>query len=163
MSKIFGGSKQKSQQSSQSSSQNLAYPGISAGFLSPAIDAYRGGINTLQNGISDFKTYRDNVGADFWKTLGLRKTAGGFSGRGLYNSGATLKGLAGYEDKMESAMYNDWLEQQAKLAALGLQGGGLVSGTGNTSTSTSQGTGSSSSSGGLAGLIGGIMGGGARG
>lgn len=160
MSAIFGGSKSKSQQTSSSSSSNQAYAPIKNAYMPEATNAFQSGAQALQAGLTGgFDAYRANTGVDFWKNLGLKKTAGGFSGRGLYNTGATLKALAGYENGIETASYNDYLQQQAALAGLGLQGGGLVSGAGNVSTSTSQGTSSGKSNNGMGNFIGSIIGG----
>lgn len=159
MSKIFGGSKSKSQQTASSSSSNLAYPGINAGFMPEATNTFQSGARALQAGLSGgFDQYRENTGADFWKQLGLKKTAGGFSGRGLYNTGATLKSLERYANGLDTASYNDYLQQQAALASLGLQGGNLVSGAGNVSSSQSQGTSTSKTYAGMGKFIGDIIG-----
>ncbi len=159
MSKIFGGSKSKSQQTASSSSSNLAYQPISTGYMPEATNSFQSGARALQAGLSGgFEGYRENTGVDFWKNLGLKKTAGGFSGRGLYNSGATMKALAGYENNIETASYNDYLQQQSGLANLGLQGGNLVSGAGNISNSQSQGTSVSKQYAGMGKFIGDIIG-----
>lgn len=159
MAKIFGGSKSKSQQSSQQTSENRAYGAINAGYMPEATNSFQSGARALQAGLAGgFEGYRENTGVDFWKQLGLKKEAGKFSGRGLYNTGATLKALAGYEDGIETASYNDYLQQQAALAGLGVQGGNLVSGAGNYSQGTSQGTSVSKQYNGMGKFIGQIVG-----
>lgn len=158
MSKIFGGSKTKSQQSSQQTSQNLAYPAINQAFMPGATSAFQAGTGALQNELAGgYDAYKANTGFDFWSKLGLQKTAGGYSGRGLFNSGATMKALSDYQQQIGSASYNDYLQQQAALAGLGLQGGNLVGSAGNYSQGTSQGTSSTKTSPGLTGLVGSIM------
>jgi hypothetical protein len=159
MSKIFGGSKSKSQQTSTSSSNNLAYQPIQQGYMPEATNAFQSGARALQLGLAGgYDKYRENTGADFWEQLGLRKTAGGFSGRGLYNTGATMKALTNYGTGIQSASYNDYLAQQAKLAELGIGGGNLVAGAGQVSNSQSQGTSVSKQSNGMGGFIGNIIG-----
>lgn len=159
MSAIFGGSKSKQQSTSTSSSSNQAYAPISGAYLPEATNAFQSGARALQAGLTGgYGAYKANTGLDFWENLGLKKTAGRFSGRGLFNSGATLKALAEYSNNIKTANYNDYLQQQAALANLGIQGGNLVSGTGNVSSSSSQSTGNSNSSNGMGGFIGSIIG-----
>lgn len=159
MSAIFGGSKSKQQSTSSSSSSNLAYPAVNSAYMPEATNSFQSGARALQAGLTGgYDQYKQNTGLDFWQQLGLRKAAGGFSGRGLYNTGATLKALSNYGQQTATANYNDYLEQQAKLASLGLQGGNLVSGAGNISNSTSQSTGTSSSNNGMGQFIGSIIG-----
>lgn len=160
MSAIFGGSKQKSQQTSSSSSSNQAYAPISSAYMPEATNSFQSGARALQAGLTGgYEGYKANTGVDFWEQLGLKRTAGGFSGRGLYNSGATLKALAGYSNGIKTASYNDYLEKQAMLAQLGLGGGGLVAGAGNVSSATSSGTSSGKSNNGMGAFIGSIIGG----
>lgn len=150
MSKIFGGSKSKSQQTASSSSSNQAYQPIQQAYMPGATAAFQAGTGALQEELAGgYDAYKENTGLDFWEQIGLRKTAGGFSGRGLYNSGATMKGLSNFSNGLRTASYNDYLQQQTGLANLGLQGGGLVSGAGNISNSQSQGTAMSKSNKGI--------------
>lgn len=154
MSAIFGGSKSKNTQKSES--KNLAYEPINKAFMPGATSAFQAGAGGLEKALAGgYDEYAKNTGLDFWERLGLRKTAGSFSGRGLYNTGATLKALQSHGMGLRTANYNDYLAQQAKLAGLGLQGAGLVSGAGG--VSTAEGTSTSSSSPGLAGFAGGIL------
>lgn len=150
MSKIFGGSKTK--QSSET--KNLAYPEVSKQFLPGASSAFQAGTAGLTAELAGgFDAYRANSGVPFWKRLGLQKKAGEYSGRGLYNSGATLKALAGYENDIETAAYNDYLQQQAQLANLGIAGVNPVVGAGGYTKQDSVTT----STPGLGGFVGSIL------
>lgn len=163
MSKIFGGSKSRSQQTASSSnvSYNQAYPFLQRNFGGTAANTYNSGVADINEELGGgFDGYRENIGFDFLEKLGLRKTAGNFSGRGAFQSGAALKGLANYQEGIGKASYNDFLEMLFKRAGLGLGGAGVLAGAGNFSqgSSTSQGTSSGSSSPGLGGFIGSIIG-----
>jgi hypothetical protein len=153
MSKIFGGSKSKSTQTSES--KNLAYPAVNTAFMPQATSNFNAGSTALQTALGGgYDAYAKNTGLDFWKTLGLQKTAGSYSGRGLYNTGATRKALMDYNQKISTASYDDYLQQQTQLAQLGLQGAGLVTGAGGVSNSS--GTSTSSQSAGIGGVLGGV-------
>lgn len=145
MAKIFGGSASKSQQSSQQTAKNesgnLAYPFINQSFGVPGAGAYGAGVDALQNELAGgYEGYKKNTNFDFWEKLGLRQIGAGGAGRGMFNSGATMKGLMDYEQNIGSASYNDYLSQQGALAGLGYQGGALTTQAGQWSKGESQGT-----------------------
>lgn len=140
MSKIFGGSKQQS--TSSSSSSNLAYNDIKSSFLPGASSAFEESNDALARELAGgFDTYKKNTSFDFFEKLGLGRMASGFSGRGAFGSGAALKALSNYQSQLQGASYNDYLDKLFQRAQLGVSGGGLVAGSGNTSSSTSQSTG----------------------
>lgn len=155
MSKIFGGSKSKSQQTSQNVSYNKAYEPISSGFMPGATSAFNAGTTALNAELGGgFDAYRKKSGFDFMAMLGLDKIAGNRAGRGSFQSGAAMKALADYEDNISRASYNNYLDKLLQQANLGLQGGSLVSGTGGYSQGSSQGTSTSKSSPGIGQFIG---------
>lgn len=161
MGKIFGGSKSKSTSTStqSSSSSNRAYDQISNGISSNAFNAYNTATNQLNQELgSGWDGYRENTSFDFMRALGLDRTAGNYSGRGIFNSGATLKGLSEYNNAISNQYYTNYLAQLQQQAQLGLGGAQLLAGTGNVSSSTgsSSGTSTSRSSPGLGGFFGGI-------
>lgn len=159
MSAIFGGSKSKSTQSSVQSSSNQAFPGIETGFMKPATEAYQTGTSSLFKELATgYDGYKANTGFDFWSKLGLQKTGAGFAGRGLFNSGATQKALADYQQGIGSASYDNYLKQQSNLAGLGIQGGNLVGGAGGVSSGSSKGESSSVQHEGIGKFIGQIAG-----
>jgi hypothetical protein len=74
---------------------------------------------------------------------------------GLLNSGSTAKALQTRGTELNQGFYNNYLQQLAGLSGLGLQAGGLVANTGQTSEGTSTG-GSPSTLGSIASTVGGI-------
>ena len=161
MSKIFGGSKQKSYSTSSSSSVagNRAFPFLQDQFGKPGASAYQSSLGTLSDTLGSFEDYRDATGFDFMEKLGLARQAGALSGNSMLQSGAALKSLAEYENNLEKMSLNNYLEKVLQLGNLGAQGGQIAGSAGGYSTQTSSGrsTGSgSSNSGGLGSAIGSI-------
>mgnify|MGYP001815426934 CR=1 FL=1 len=159
MSKIFGKSKSESKSSSTqtSSSGNYAYDDIRTN-IGPA--AY-GNYNTASTAIGDelsggWEGYKENRDFDFMRTLGLERTAGGQSGRGIFNSGATLKRLSEYDNSIHNQYYQDYMNNLFNQANLGTQGISQIGGAGGYSSSRGQssGTSSSTSTPGIGGALG---------
>lgn len=166
MSKIFGGSKSRSRQQSQSSGSNVAfnraYGDISAGLGSMPFDAYRSGTSAIMNELSGgYDAYRQNTGFDFMRLLGLNRVGGAASGRGIFNSGATLKALQEYDNNYNQQFYQNYLNNLFAQAQLGNQGIAQLSGAGGVSSGQSQSSSSgysrSSSSNGMGGFLGTII------
>jgi hypothetical protein len=162
VSKIFGGSKSKSKQQSQShsTSGNRAFEPISQAFLPQASSAYAGATSQLGEELSGgWEGYKQKRDFDFMRALGLDRTAGSFSGRGIFNSGATLKRLSEFDNSIHNQYYQDYLNNLFRQAQTGAQGAGLVAGTGGFSESRSSASGSSSgkSSPGIGGFLGGLV------
>lgn len=74
---------------------------------------------------------------------------------GILQSGSTAKALQTRGAELNQQFFNNYLQQLSGLSGLGLQAGGLVANTGQTSTGTSQG-GGPSTLGSIASTIGGI-------
>lgn len=87
----------------------------------------------------------------------MRRLAQGITGQGaasgLLNSGATANALQTRGTELNNQYYNNYLQQLAGLSGLGLQAGGLIANTGQTSTSSG---GSPSTLGSIASTVGGI-------
>lgn len=164
---IFGGSKskQKSQNQSTSSSQsssrswNNAYPQIQemfggtarqTGAASDGIAAMLGlgGDTEAQN--AAFDNFLNNSGYSFVQKQGMDGITGNRASKGLLNSGATAKALAGYNQNLTKGFLGDYMDKLFNLGNMGMNAGQLISGAGQESTSnsssTSQSTGSSSGS-----------------
>lgn len=159
MSKIFGGSKSKSQQtsSSVSSSSNQAFPQVQSAFMPGSEKAFNESNQAIGRELDGgFDEYKNKSGFDFMKMLGLRKVGGSYAGRGAFQSGAAMKRLAEYEGGLNQQAYGSYLDQLFKRAQIGLGGGQVVSGAGNVSSSSakSQGTSMSKSSPGIGQFIG---------
>lgn len=151
MSKIFGGSKQKS----TSSSSNQAYDYIKNTF-SP-LTSYAGtgaeGISRLLGGDSSgFDAYKKATGFDGLIQEGSRGITGNAAAGGLLRSGGTGKALVNYGNTMQNQYADNYLQRLLGLSGLGMNAGQLISGAGNVSNSTQ----TSKSKPGLGGLIGGI-------
>lgn len=155
MSKIFGGSKSKSKQQSQSKSYNRAYDDISSNIGASSYDAYNRGIAAINSELDGgFDAYKANSGFDFMKLLGLQREAGAASGQGVFNSGATLKGLAEYESGLNNSFYQQYLNNLFQRAGVGQSGIGLLGSTGGVSTASSSGYSTSKSSPGFGSFLG---------
>lgn len=156
MSKIFGGSKSKSTQQSQAKSYNRSFDIMNDNIGSAAYSGYNSGMSALQNELGGgFEAYKDNRSFDFMNKLGLDRIGGNMAGRGVFNSGATLKALSEYDNQMHNQYYQDYLNNLFNQANLGQGGAALIGQTGQVSESSSSGSSSgSSNSGGLGGFIG---------
>lgn len=149
MSKIFGGSKQKS----QSQSINRAFDSINAAF-SPMFGQASGAAGQIQallgGDASGFNAYKDATGFDFLTEEGSRGITNNKAARGLLRSGSTGKALANYGNQMQNQYAQQYINQLLGLGNMGLQAGSLVAGAGQVSESTS----SSRSKPGLGGFLG---------
>lgn len=87
----------------------------------------------------------------------MKQLAQGITGQGaasgILNSGTTAKALQSRGADLNQSFYNNYLQQLSGLSSQGLQAGGLVAGTGQTSSSTG---GSPSTLGSIASTVGGI-------
>ena len=145
MSGIFGGSKQRS------SSSNRAYDSINASF-SPLFGQSTSAANQIQallgGDASGFEGYKRATGFDAMAEQGARGITGSGAARGLLRSGSTGKALQGYGQNIQNQFANQYIQQLLGLGDMGLKAGGLVAGTGQTSTSSGR------SKPGISGLIG---------
>lgn len=87
----------------------------------------------------------------------MKQLAQGVTGQGaasgILNSGTTAKALQSRGADLNQSFYNNYLQQLSGLSSQGLQAGGLVAGTGQTSSSTGA---SPSTLGSIASTVGGI-------
>lgn len=167
MSKIFGGSKQKSQSTSSSQqasqSSNQAFPWLQQNFGQGAAQSFNQGTSALNALLGQgFDGYKDNIAYDFQQDQGRGSILGNLAGRGALQSGAALKGLTQYSNNLASTTYDNYLNKLLQQAQLGAGAGQLIGGAGGVSqsigTSTAQSTSSGKQSGGLGGFLGGILG-----
>lgn len=175
MSKIFGGKKSSSQQSStsqntsESHSGNLAYPQVAedlgstsaqTGGASSALAAMLGigGDPTAQN--EAFDNFRNSSGYQFQMDQGTNAITGGAASKGLLNSGSTAKSLQTYGQGLADSTMNGYLDRllgvgnQGIAAANAISGAGAYSDSKSQGTSSSQGTSKSSDKPGIQGLLG---------
>jgi hypothetical protein len=157
MSKIFGGSKSKSQstQSSRQESSNQAYPAMQQQFTPVMENANTGSdwLRKLLGGDGEgFNNYLDATGYDFARDRGEGAITSMFGSKGLRNSGSAMKSLSEFNQGLKGQRSNDYVNQLMGLTNTGFQAGGAISGAGNKSlgTSTGQSTGSSVSHEGIA-------------
>ena len=154
----FGKSKQKSENTSQSTSTSLnqAYPFIKdtygsqtalTGSSSNAI-ANLLGLNGGSAQDSGFENFKNSSGYNFVRDEGLKGITGNLAAKGMLNSGSALKAISGYNNNLASTFLDRYLSQLTSLSNTGLGAGQLISSAGNTanSQSTSFGTSSGSSS-----------------
>lgn len=163
MSKLFGGSKSKSTQRSNSSGQsyNRAFPAIHSLYAPMGAYAYNSGVASRGDILSGgFDEYKEQGGFDFLKEIGLKNLMGQYAGGGVFQSGAAGKALQEYGSKLASTYLDNYLNQQNQQASLGLGVGNLLGQTGGVSTSqsSSYGQSTSKSSGGIGGFLGSAVG-----
>lgn len=98
-----------------------------------------------------FARFRDATGFQHLLNDGIDAVQGNAASRGLLNSGSTLKGLEKFRMGLSNTFIQQFMDNLLKQQSAGLQGGALISGSGQTSSSTGTSTGTSkgSSSGGL--------------
>ena len=146
MSKIFGGSKSKSrQQSTQSSnsqsfaqSGNRAFDILNNSIGQSSLGAYNTGLEAMNRELAGgYEGYKDNNSFDFMRLMGLDRTATPYASQGAFNSGAAMKALSKYDANYKDQFYNNYLDRLYQQSQMGLAGGNLLAGAGNTSTQAS--------------------------
>jgi hypothetical protein len=138
MSSIFGGSKQKS----QSTSNNQAYGAISdyAGGLLPYAQQGASGLSSLLGGnTAGLDAFKNAMGYDFTAEQGSRGVTGNAAAAGLLRSGSTQKGLARYATGLNNQFADTYMDQLMKLAGVGQNAANTLAGAGQQSSTTSSG------------------------
>lgn len=161
MSKLFGGSKQKSTSTgvTESSSENRAYPFIQGNFGDTGAAAFKQGSTAIGNELAGgFDEYKGNAGYDFMEKLGLGRLAGGFAGKGTFQSGAAMKALSQFQSGLNNQYYDKYFDKLLQQTQLGINAGQLLAGAGQTSKSkgTQQSHSTGKSSPGFGGFLGGL-------
>lgn len=153
MSKIFGGSKSSSQQTSISN--NKAYGTVSNAF-SPLLQNAASGINAynamLSGDTSGFDKFKDATGYNFAMDRGVGNITGSAAGTGMVRSGAAAKALQSFGSGLQNQYANTYLDKLLNQANLGFQAGDAITNAGN--YSYGQGTSQSKSSEGIAKFVG---------
>lgn len=157
---IFGGSSNKSTETSSSSSESLsenkAY-GTLLGALKGNIGQGNEAMTTLGGllGIGDpaksqgtLKNFLDSVGFNFIRDEGMRGIEQTAAAKGALGSGAALKDLTKYNQNIADTHLSDLMNKLTTLGGYGLDSANTISSAGNTATSksTATGTGTSKSS-----------------
>lgn len=157
MSKIFGGSKSKSQQQSTSSSSNLAYQPVQQAF-NPLLGYAQSGASSLQKLLggdtTDFNAFRAGTGYDFEKDRGESAIMTMLGSKGMRNSGAALKQLVSFNDGLQRSSINNYLDRLLGLTGVGFNAGNALTSAGQVSNSQSTGTSTSKNSNGIGSFIG---------
>ena len=140
---LFGGSKQ----SSQSSSENRAYPYLQEAF-SPLVSTGNQSSNMIANllGLNGtpaqtegFDNWRNSTGYNFGLKQGMDAITGSAAAKGLLNSGSTARALTRFGQDYGSTKFNDYLGQLQGLINPMLQAGGIISNAGQVFKSSSKG------------------------
>lgn len=100
-----------------------------------------------------FNQYQANSGFQNVLQSLVKGMTGGAAAGGLLRSGPTARGILREGTALNQQSYNNYLQQLQGLSGLGLQGGGLISNAGQTSSSNAGGP---STAGTIASAIGGI-------
>ena len=157
MSKIFGGSKSKSQ--STQLSYNQAYPQISAAY-SPLLGYAGEGAGLLSAFLkgdrSGFDKYLSNTGFNFQRDAGESAIGTSLASKGLRNSGGLLKALLGFNNNLQQQYSDNYINKLLGLTNIGNTAAGLIGEAGQ--YSTGQSTASSSSTKGFGKFLGQIIG-----
>lgn len=175
MSAIFGGSKQKSNNTSTSNSlsssesYNQAYPWMQAEFgdlaSSNANEGISGLARLLGGDSSGFDKYMDATGFNAAAESGSRGITGNAAASGLLRSGGTGQALQKFGNDLRQSYSGNYMDKLLQQAQFGSSLASLIGGTGQRSSSTGNsssygtGTSSGSSSNGMGGFLGGLLGG----
>jgi hypothetical protein len=132
--------------------------GVSPG----AVSSTANGIGTAANGVAEaggadagYRNYLQMAGyAPAMRALSQDVTGQG-AAAGILNSGSTAKALQTRGTELNNQFFNNYLQQLSGLSGLGLQAGGLVANTGQTSNSKG---GSPSTAGTIGSVVGGLAG-----
>lgn len=129
LSSLFGGSKESSTSGNQSygflKDQLGGAVGSGVNFMNQLGDELRGG----------FDAYKKKAGFDFQLGEGLRGITGTGAASGLLRSGGTSKSLVDYGNKLQSGMYDNYLNRLTGAGDQGLAAAGVLAGAGQTSSS----------------------------
>jgi len=137
---LFGGSQSKQ----QSSSGNLAYPGLSSAFggqISNGTGANSMlanllGLGNTQAGVDAFNNYKNSAGYAAEEKAGTNAITNNNAARGLLQSGDTLKSISQYGTDLTNRYYDNYLKDLLGLSSQGIAAGGLLSDAGRTSSSS---------------------------
>jgi len=158
MSNIFGGS----QQQSQSSSTNQAYPYLQSALSGNVTQGNSAG-NQIANMLglngapaqnAGFSNWQNGTGYQFGLQQGMNSITGNAATQGLLNSGGTAKALDTYGQNYANTQYGNYVNQLQGLLGSGIQSAGVIGGAGNTSQSSASG---SSNTGGIGGALGSLL------
>ncbi len=150
MSGIFGGKKE----SSKSYNVNNQMLTNSLGGTTGAVGESYNTIKALLGGdYSGFNRYKDAAGYNFAAQQGSQGVLANGAARGLLRSGSTGKGLVSFGQKLSDQYLDSYLQRLNGMGQLGLGAAGVLANTGQVSESKSK------SKPGIAGLLGGLLGG----
>lgn len=156
---LFGGSKQ----SSQSLSENKAFPFLQEAF-SPFINQGAQASSQMSNllGLNGgpaqtqgFDNWRGATGYNFGLNQGMNAITGSAAGKGLLNSGATARALSQFGQDYGATKFGDYMSQLQGMVNPAMQAGGLIGNAGQVSSSSSKG---STTQGGFGSVVGKLFG-----
>ncbi len=138
-----------SHQQQTSNSYNQAYPTINSAF-SPILNNVTKGTDALSALLGTggntagqsaaFKNFQGSTGYQQQLQTGLNAVQGAASGRGVFNSGATAKGLQTYGQNMANSSMQSYIQNLLGLSSSGLSAGGVLTGAGQVSNGQSSGS-----------------------
>ena len=127
-------------------SKNLAYGQLNSTY-GPTTQTGVGATNFLGqmlmqggNAESGYQNYLDKAGYAPALHEMQRQVTGSQAGAGMLNSGSTIRRQLTEGSKINNSYYNNYLQQLAGLAGIGLQGGQLIANAGQTSTGAREST-----------------------
>ena len=150
MSGIFGGSKQSSKSYNVNNQMLTNSLGGTTGAVGESYNAIK---DLLGGNSSGFNRYKDAAGYNFAAQQGSQGVLANGAARGLLRSGSTGKGLVSFGQKLSDQYLDSYLQRLNGMGQLGLGAAGVLANTGQVSESKSK------SKPGIAGLLGGLLGG----
>lgn len=162
MSSLFGPSASSSQNSSQASSSNQAYPylqqalsgNVSNGSNAGNQIANMLGLNGAQGQNQGFQNWQNSTGYQFGLNQGVDSITGNAATQGLLNSGSTLKAVDTYGQNYANTQYQNYLNPLQNLLGSGISSASTIGGAGNVMNQSSQGTTQGAgANGGVGGLV----------
>lgn len=141
MSNLLGGN---SKQSSNNTSSNQAFPTLQGALGSTIsqtgdVSSLLGQLLTGTGGDAAYNSYKNSSGFQNQLQAGSQAITDNAASRGLLQSGATGKALAGYGTDLANQNFNNYLSQLTGLGNMGIQAAGTLASAGQTSTATSKG------------------------
>jgi hypothetical protein len=132
----LGGGKSKGNSASSSSNVNN---GQLMSSLFPATQGTGQAVSNMGSVLNGGPNgYADSGGFNFLLNKGVEGVNSNMSSRGLLNSGADMKGLEDYRGGLAQTYLNQFLDHNAQMGQLGIGAGGVLSNSGDVSSSNSK-------------------------
>ena len=141
MSKIFGGSKQKSKSYNTNNDFLKGQLGGATGLVGQAgnsVAALLGLGGDVAGQTAAFNNYKDSAGFKFLANEGTEDILGNAAARGLLRSGSTGEALTSYRMNLANTFLDNYIKNSLGVGQLGLGASGVLADTGRVSEQSSK-------------------------